>query len=332
MSENRKTDVFGVGNAIVDTITFVDDDFIREHELQKGGMTLVDADRQASLLHGLEHHAQELRSGGSAANTMFAVALSGGSAFYSGKVSKDPNGEFYRQDLLKAGIHFDIHPAQAGATGTCVVMTTADAERTMCTHLGVSTTLSANDIDPERIKQCKLVYMEGYLWDAETPRAACVYSMEQARAAGTRVSFTMSDSFLVDRYHADFREVMREYVDVIFCNRAEACAFAETNDLEAAARVIGALTELAFVTNSEHGCLVVRGGTIETVAGFPVKPIDTNGAGDAFAGGVLFGLAYDYSPAKAARWGNYLASRVVLQPGPRLEESVTHRVAEILDA
>lgn len=331
MSDNRTTDVFGVGNAIVDTITFVDDDFLREHEIQKGGMTLVDADSQARLLHGLENHNLELRSGGSAANTMFGVTKSGGSAFYTGKVSKDTNGEFYRQDLLKAGIHFDIHPADSGATGTCVVMTTKDAERTMCTHLGVSITLSKTDVDSDRIGRSKFVYMEGYLWDAEGPRAACVHSMQEAKRLGTTVSFTVSDPFLVGRYRDDFVNAAREYVDVLFCNKEEAMMFAGRETLEDAAEYIGGLVGLAFITDSEKGCLVSEQGKISRVEGFPVKPKDTNGAGDSFAGGVLFGLTHQYSAQKAARWGNYLASRVVQQPGPRLEEDVKHRVAEVLD-
>ena len=330
MSENTKTDVFGVGNAIVDTITFVDDDFIREHDIQKGGMTLVDSDRQATLLHALEKHPLELRSGGSAANTMFGIAKSGGTAFYTGKVSRDPNGEFYRQDLLKAGIHFDIHPADDGASGTCVVMTTPDAERTMCTHLGVSTTLSTPDIDVDRIKQSKFIYMEGYLWDAEGPREACLHSMTEAKKLGVTVSFTMSDPFLVGRYRDDFLKSTAEFVDVLFCNKEEACMFAEAETIEDAGRFIGERVARAFITNSESGCMIVENGNLQMVDGFPVTPKDTNGAGDAFAGGALFGLTHDYDMVRAGRWGNYLAGQVVQQAGARLEADVSGDVARIL--
>lgn len=328
----KTIDVFGVGNALVDTLTFVADDFIREHDLNRGTMTLVDAEKQGAILLALAKHQLELRSGGSAANTMFSLARSGGRGFYTGKVSRDPNGEFYRQDLLAAGIHFDVHPTDEkdGSTGTCVVMTTPDAERTMYTHLGVSTRLAPSDINVDRLKECRFAYMEGYLWDAENPRKACVHTMEEAKKNDVKVSFTFSDPFCVSRYPDDFRKIAKEYCDVLFCNSAEAEMFADTKDVHKAAAVIGAMVDLAFITRSEKGCIVVEHGKIHEVAGFPVEPLDTNGAGDAFAGGTLFGLSAGYDARKAARWGNYLASCVVRIPGARLQESQAHKVAEIL--
>lgn len=336
MTENsthsKPIDVFGVGNALVDILALVDDDFIRERALARGAMTLVDSEKQGGLLRDLEHTSLQLRSGGSAANTMIAIAQSGGSGFYSGKVSRDTNGEFYRQDLLAAGIHFDVHPAPetSGSTGTCVVLTTPDAERTMCTHLGVSTTLAATDIDAERLNRCKYSYIEGYLWDAPDPRQASIETMELSKRDGVRVSFTFSDSFLVNRFADDFRKVVSDYCDVLFCNADEARRFCEEESLEACARSLGELVDLAFVTDGANGCLVVENKQIDRVPGFPVQAIDTVGAGDAFAGGALFGLARGFSAKAAARWGNYLASRVVTVRGPRLEESQAERVGEVI--
>jgi sugar/nucleoside kinase (ribokinase family) len=273
-----------------------------------------------------------MRSGGSAANTVIGVAQSGGTGFYTGKVSRDVNGEFYRQDMLESGVHFDVHPApETGSpTGTCLVLTTPDAERTMCTHLGVSSELSVADIDVDRLVRCKYSYLEGYLWDSSETRAACYEVMEQSRRHGVKVSLTFSDPWLVRRYAGDFRQIVRDQVDVVFCNAEEICHFYETESLDDACDRLAPVAQLAFVTDGPNGCRVLHQGREATVEGFEVKAIDTVGAGDAFAGGVLFGLTHGYSPIQAARWGNYLASRVVMIQGARLHGSVSDRVWRIL--
>jgi len=328
----KKYDVFGVGNALVDTLAFIDDDFLRERDLNRGVMTLVDAETQGRLLLDLQHTELTLRSGGSACNTMITIAQSGGTAFYTGKVSRDTNGEFYRQDLLQNGVHFDVHPAPetSGPTGSCLVLTTPDAERTMYTHLGVSTLLDKSDINIDRLHESKYIYLEGYLWDSENPRAACVLAMEEANRAGIPVSYTFSDPFCVGRFRDDFHMLLKEHVNVLFCNADEARQFSGKEIIEEAAAYIGSLVKLAFITNSEKGAFVVSEKNVSLVPGFPVHPLDTNGAGDAFAGGVLFALAANYSPQKAARWGNYRASQIVQVPGARLEGSQSHLVKEIL--
>lgn len=330
---NSEVDVFGVGNAMVDILAMVDDAFVREHELPRGGMLLVDAEKQGALLLDLERHSLEMQSGGSAANTMIAIAQSGGSGYYSGKVAKDPNGEFYRQDLVESGIAFDVHPApeEDAPTGSCLVLTTPDAERTMCTHLGVSIQLAPTDIDVDRLRRSKFAYIEGYLWDADTPRAASVFTMEQAKSNGVKVAFTFSDPFLVDRFPDDFHRIVKDYCDVVFCNADEIRQFMETDSLDEAVQKLGERVAMAFVTDSERGCRVVIDGKQEVVAGFPVRPVDTVGAGDAFAGGVLYGLTAGYSPRQAARWGNYLASRVVSVHGARLAEGCRADLAKVLN-
>lgn len=326
-------DVFGVGNALVDILAFVEDEFITRHALNRGVMTLMEAEKQGGILHDLEHASLQMRSGGSAANAMIALVQSGGKAFYSGKVGVDTNGEFYRQDLLAAGIEFNVHPAplSSGPTGTCLVLTTPDAERTMCTNLGVSIALAPTDIDVERLAQCKYSYIEGYLWDGATPRQASIEAMAQSKRLGVKVAFTFSDPFLVDRFTDDFRKVVSDYCDVVFCNADEVRRFFEWESLEDCARKMGELTDLAFITNGSQGCLVVENQQVSPVAGFPVQAIDTVGAGDAFAGGVLFGLTNSLSPTQAARWGNYFASQVVQVRGPRLEESLAHRVRDVIN-
>ncbi|MCA9152344.1 MAG: adenosine kinase [Planctomycetales bacterium] len=328
----KQIDVFGVGNAMVDILAMVTDDFVREHAINRGTMTLVDAEKQGALLQDLERHDLQMQSGGSAANTMIAIAQSGGTGFYSGKVSRDTNGEFYRQDMLESGIHFDVHPApETGApTGTCLVLTTPDAERTMCTHLGISTELSPSDIDLDRLARCKYAYIEGYLWDPPQPRAASTAVMEAAKRLDVKVSLTYSDPFLMERFGDDFRRVTAEFCDIIFCNADEAKHLTGAADLDGAARKLSEWVELAFITDGPNGCRVVQGGHSELVAGYSVQAIDTVGAGDAFAGGVLYGLSRGYEPQRAARWGNYLASRVVTHQGARLPHAVEHLRDEIL--
>jgi len=336
MTENNKqpksADVFGVGNAMVDILALVEDDFVRKHNLAPGSMTLMDTEKQGKLLHDLEHHSLELSSGGCAANTMIALAQSGGSGFYSGKVSKDTNGEFYRQDLIEAGIQFDVHPAptSSGPTGTCLVLTTPDAERTMCTHLGVSTTLASTDIDVDQLSRCQYSYIEGYLWDAPHPQKACLETMEQSKRHGVKIAFTFSDSFLVDRFAADFHKLVSDYCDVLFCNADEVRRFCELESLTECASKMGELVDTAFITDGANGCLVVENQQVSKVSGFPVKAIDTVGAGDAFAGGVLFGLTNGFSATQAARWGNYLASCVVQVHGARLGKSMADQVQEVI--
>ncbi len=325
-------DVFGVGNALVDILAFVEDSFITAQGLARGVMTLVDNERQSQILSQLEPGSLKLRSGGSAANTMIAIAQSGGTGVYTGKVAGDRNGQFYRQDLEAAGIGFDVPPTpvSSGPTGTCVVLTTPDAERTLCTNLGVSTTLTSGDIDIDRLKRCQYSYVEGYLWDAPEPRKASLETMTQSKRHGIKVSFTFSDPFLLHRFRDDFRYLAQEYCDVLFCNADEVRQFLGIESLEACAEKLGQWVNLAFITNSEKGCLVVENQTIIPVGGFPVKPIDTVGAGDAFAGGVLYGLTHGYTAVQAARWGNYLGSAIVQIQGPRLEKAPVDQMAEVI--
>ncbi|MGL5060247.1 MAG: adenosine kinase [Microcoleus sp.] len=329
---NGSVDVFGVGNALVDILALVEDDFVLSHKLNRGGMTLMDSETQGGILHDLERNSLQMRSGGSAANTMIALAQSGGKSYYSGKVAKDTNGEFYRQDLLAAGIDFNVHPAtqSEGPTGTCVVLTTPDAERTMCTNLGVSTTLAATDIDVDRLSHCKYSYIEGYLWDAPDPRKASIETMEQSKRLGVKVAFTFSDGFLVDRFADDFHKVVSEYCDVILCNADEVRSFFKEESLAECARKMSSIADLAFITNGAKGCMVVENQQIVEVPGYPVRAIDTVGAGDAFAGGVLFGITNGYTAAQAARWGNFLASMVVQIHGPRLEGSQAHHLSKVI--
>ena len=314
----------------MDTLAFVDDVFILKNFLNRGTMTLVDETKQKSIITALQDKEVKLRSGGSAANTMFGIALSGGSAHYCGKVSGDKNGEFYRKDLLNAGINLNTQPAGEGSTGTCIVLTTPDAERTMYTNLGVSTTLSEADLELEILSECCILYLEGYLWDSESSRNACKKAAEHAKKNDVKISLTFSDPFCVDRFNEDFTFMTGEICDIIFCNADEALSFIGCENLDEAASQIMKLVELAFITNGKDGAIVINDGEMKTVPGFPVEPLDTTGAGDAFAAGVLYALSNGYDPLKSARWGNYLASETVKISGARLMESQAKKVSEII--
>ncbi len=319
-SKTKKYDVYGVGNALVDILANVPDSFVGQFGLHRGSMALMDSKAQGQVLEHLEMKELKLACGGSAANTMVAIAQSGGTGIYAGKVAHDTYGEFYVQDMQKSGIRFPVKPAaeEGLPTGTCVVLTTPDAERTMCTHLGISTSLDEHDIDREQLAQCSISYVEGYLWDAEKPRQACKKAFRLSNELGIRTAFTFSDAFLVDRFPDEFREIVTKYCDIVFCNADEARRFCKKESLDECSKELGAMAELVFITDSAKGCYVIENGHSTLVEGFSVKAIDSVGAGDAFAGGVLFGLARGHSPQESARWGNKLASEVVATVGPRL--------------
>lgn len=318
---NKKFDVFGVGNAIVDILAQVDDSFITECGLDKGAMTLMETDRQADILTRLEHQNLKLASGGSAANTMVAIAQSGGTGTYTGKVTADTNGVFYKKDMEAAQVEFYVQMAEEASlpTGTSVILTTPDAERTMCTHLGISTTLNKQDLDISRLGESKCCYVEGYFWTNDGQRAACVETFERAKKLDVKTAFTFSDSFLVDLFKDDFRDLVKQHVDIVFCNADEGRKFFDTDDVNDCARQLSELCELGFLTDGGNGCFVTDRSGVQHIPGFPIKALDTVGAGDAFAGGVLYGITHGMNPTDAAKWGNYFASRVVEIIGPRLE-------------
>ncbi|MDB2687132.1 adenosine kinase [Mariniblastus sp.] len=331
MSE-KKYNVFGVGNALVDTLAQVEDKLVADLALNKGGMALMESQQQANVLSSLDSDSLKLASGGSAANTMIAIAQSGGSGVYCGKVASDDNGQFYKSDMEAAGILFPVTPASAAElpTGTCVVLTTPDAERTMCTHLGVSTTLQKSDLDLDLLAQSQCSYIEGYLWDAEAPRAACVEALEQSNKLGVKAAFTFSDPFLIGRYADDFRKVVSDYCDIVFCNADEAKQFFGSDDIQDCIAQMAKISEQAFITDGPAGCHVIDKGQTNHVEGFAVNAIDTNGAGDAFAGATLFGLTNGMSAVQAAKWGNYFASQVVENIGPRIDKNLKDKVSSIV--
>ena len=332
MAQEKQYDVYGVGNALVDILAFIDEGFVTELGFPKGSMNLVDTPKRTAILNALDTAKLSMQCGGSAANSMIAIAQSGGNGIFAGKVADDANGDFYIKDLRANGLVYEVKPAAGGEpTGTSIILTTPDTERTMCTHLGISVNLSPADITPESVGKCKICYIEGYLWSGPDTKASAIKTMDCAREAGTKVSFTFSDSFLVHAFADEFRPMVKEKCDIIFCNADEARSFTGESDLDTAAVELGKLVEQAFITDGKHGAIVVEKGQMERVEGFSVKAIDTVGAGDAFAGGVLYGLTNGYTACQSARWGNYLASEVVKVRGPRVQPGSLCSILEVLD-
>lgn len=329
--ERRVYDVYGVGNALVDTEIRVTDAELAERNLRKGVMSLVSTAEQDALVRTFNGRPTSDAAGGSAANTMVGVAQFGGRAFYTGKVGNDPMGSLYRLSMSEVGVEFDVE-ADAGATGTCLVLVTPDGERTMQTCLGSSSALRPSDVDLGRLAQSKLLYVEGYLWGAPSTADAAELAMESAREMGVPVALSLSDPAMVEHCGDQLRRVTRAYVDILFCNEHEGSVYAGgVQGREAVLQAVGADVPLVFMTCGADGCLVWDRGRITAVPGHRVPVVDTTGAGDVYAAGVLYGLSQRLSPVDAAKLGTYASGYIVTRMGPRLEISLADKVQAILN-
>ncbi|MEM8797120.1 MAG: adenosine kinase [Pseudomonadota bacterium] len=320
--ENNKDpfDVLGIGNAVVDVLGRIDEAFISEHGLTKGAMALIDADR-ALYLSGKLDHAQ-IRSGGSAGNTIAGLAALGASTAFFGKVADDELGDRYREDMTGLGVHFPTAPLiDEEPTARSIIVVTPDGERTMNTYLGACTRIGPVDIEDDTVKAAKIVYFEGYLWDPPGAKEVLRRAAKLAHAEGNRVSITLSDAFCVERYRDEFRDlIVSGTVDIVFANEAELLSLYETTDFENALAKLGAECPLAAVTRSEKGAVILKGDTRVDVPALAVSEVvDATGAGDMFAAGFLFGESRGLDPAQSAQLGCLLASRVISAIGPRID-------------
>ncbi|KFB08378.1 adenosine kinase [Nitratireductor basaltis] len=316
-------DVLCIGNAIVDIIARCDEAFLVENDIRRGTMNLVDAER-AALLYERMGPAIET-SGGSAGNTAAGVASFGGKAAYFGKVSRDHLGEIYTHDIRAQGVAFDTRPLEGEPpTARSMIFVTPDGERSMNTYLGSCVELGPEDVEADKAKSAKVTYFEGYLWDPPRAKEAIRMTAELAHEAGREVAMSLSDPFCVDRYRAEFLELMRsKTVNIVFANEHELASLYETSSFEEALAAIRKDCDLACVTLSERGSIVVRGD--ETVEIEPVRVpevVDTTGAGDLYAAGFLFGYTNGKSLGQSGKLGSMAASRVIGQIGPRLQTSL----------
>lgn len=312
-------DIYGIGNALVDMEFEVSDVFLDAMNVEKGLMTLVNKERQFELLEHMRTERSTRAGGGSAANTVVANAFFGGSSFYSCLVANDELGDFYVQELDKAGVDTNLHTLRpAGVTGSCLVMVTPDAERTMNTFLGISEQFSVDDLDKEALQHSSFVYSEGYLVTSATARPAVVRAMNLAREHGVKTAVSFSDPSMVKYFRLGLEEILGSGVDLLFCNREEALLWGECRTLAKAVEELKRVAGAFVITLGAQGALVFDGLAMHEIDSFPVLPVDTNGAGDMFAGAFLYGITHGMTYAEAGRFASLAASRVVMVFGPRL--------------
>lgn len=316
-------DVYAVGNALVDIQAQVSEELLAKLAFEKGIMTLVDDDHQAGVLSNFDLPSLNRCAGGSAANTIAAVADFGGKASFVGKIGNDETGEFFLKDLRNLGVTIDVDPLDGSPTGTCAILITDDAERTMLTNLGASAQLSVDDIDEAAIAAAQYIYIEGYLFTGDTTKAAAYRAMELAKKNNVKVAFTASDPFLVNMLRDEIWELIRGPVDLFFCNEEEAQSLTGLTDPIACASKIHESAENVAMTLGEKGSILMHGGEVIPIEGVSVKAIDTTGAGDMYAGGVLYGITNGLSWKQAGHLGSHAAARVVAQLGARLANPFT---------
>jgi sugar/nucleoside kinase (ribokinase family) len=317
-------DVLCMGNAIVDIIAPVAEDFLTTRGIQRGGMMLIDEARAESLYSAMGP--VTVISGGSAANTAVGLASFGARAAYTGKVRTDEVGGFFTKDLRGMGVRYDTAPATDGpATARSYILVTPDGQRSMNTYLGACQNLTVDDIDPETVRAARMIYLEGYLWDPPAAKLAFTKAADIAHAAGNRVAITLSDSFCVDRYRAEFLDLIRSRtVDIVFANESELHALYQTADFDTAVAALRAENTLGVVTRGEAGSIVVTGEATVAVGAFPIDTlVDSTGAGDLFAAGFLFGLSRGADHRICAALGSLAASEVIQHLGARPAASLS---------
>jgi sugar/nucleoside kinase (ribokinase family) len=317
----KQYDLYAIGNALVDMEYEVHDQFFQNHSIDKGLMTLVDEARQNDLLNALGSAPKKQQCGGSAANTIIANAQFGGKGFYSCKVAQDPIGDFYFHDLQEAGVDSNLQSQKRefGTTGKCLVLITPDAERTMNTFLGITSSIGTNEVDPEAIKNSKFMYMEGYLVASPTGKQAAVEARKIAEAAGVKTALTFSDVNMVKFFRDGLSEMLGSGVDLLFCNESEATSYTGLDDIMATREVLKKIAKTFVITLGENGAMIWDGLQFIDVEPYPIKAVDSNGAGDMYAGAFLYAISHGHTYASAGKLASLAASKVVSQFGPRLK-------------
>ena len=316
----RELDLVVIGNAIVDVLCMADDSFLAKHHIQKGVMSLVKEDRVRELCQGM-HPAPVHKSGGSGANTAVGVVHLGGSAGFIGKIGDDDLSRIFATDLRECGVLFHNNPAgrdSAVSTATCVVIITPDAARTMQTNLGVSANLSVEDLDRNLIESGRILYLEGYLWDSDSAQQAMREAAAIAKAMNRKVSLSLSDPICVERHRDSLREFIKTTVDILFANQTEAYSLLETTNMPETIAGLGAICRYSCVTVGAKGSMIIENNRVHYIPANPVaKVVDTTGAGDQYASGVLYGICRKQSPKNCGMLGSAMASDVIGHVGAR---------------
>ncbi len=315
-----KYDVYGLGNALVDMEFEINDQFLHENGIDKGVMTLVDENQQHELIEQLDAFEGNKASGGSAANTLIAVSSMGGSSYYTCKVADDDLGHFYLNDLKTANVDCNMEGKhKGGITGKCLVMVTPDAERTMHTFLGVSSELSPYEVSEDAIKNAHYCYLEGYLTTSESGKAANIQAREIAETNNIKTALTFSDPFVAEHFREGFTETIGNGIDLLFCNEAEALSYTRKNNIDEAVEVIKTFAKTFAITLGAEGAAVYDGSNLISISANPVNAVDTNGAGDLFAGAFMYGLTHGKNFEEAGILASKASSIIVSQFGPRLK-------------
>jgi len=316
----RTLDVVCIGNAIVDVLAHTTDEFLAKHAMTKGSMQLIDTGAAVAIYADMPP-AVEI-SGGSAANTAAGIAAFGAKGAFIGKVADDQLGQVFAHDIRAVGVRFESSPATGAAaepgTARCLILVSPDAQRTMNTYLGVAAQLAPADIDTDLLAEARIVYCEGYLWDEPVAKDALRTAMDAAHEAGTPVSFSLSDSFCVDRHRSEFLELVEHRIDILFANSTEICSLYEVDDFEEAARRVQGHCDIACLTRSEHGSVILTSdGDRYDVPAEPTPVVDTTGAGDLYAAGFLAGWASGADLAESGRLASVAAAEVISHLGAR---------------
>lgn len=320
-------DVVCIGNALVDVLAKADDAFLETHDIPKGSMTLIDEPRAVEI-YGAMGPAVEV-SGGSAGNTATGVASLGGRAAFLGKVRDDQLGAIFTHDIRAAGVAFDVaHATQGPATGRSMILVTPDAHRSMNTFLGAAVDFGPDDVIETQVQAAAVTYMEGYLWDSPTAKAAFLKAARLAHAAGRKISLTLSDPFLVNRYKDELKDFVERHVDIVFANEEEVCSLYDADSFDAALQAVRAHCEVAALTRSEKGAVIVAGEEVHVVDAVPVdEVVDTTGAGDLFAAGFLHGFTQGHGLYDSGRLGALAAAEVISHVGARPELNLAELAA-----
>ena len=310
-------DVVGIGNAIVDVLVHADDAFLAVHDIVKGSMTLVDAERAEFLYRDMGPGIEV--SGGSAANTLAGLAALGGRAAFIGKVRDDQLGAVFAHDVRAAGVRFDTAAASGGVpTARCLIVVTPDGQRTMSTYLGACVDLGPGDVDDDLIAAAEITYLEGYLWDPPGAKRAFRKALGIAHAHGRRVALSLSDAFCVDRHRAEFLDLVADHVDILFANQEEIMSLYQVDDFDAALQKVRGHCQVAALTRSEEGSVIVANDEIHVIDAHPVETVvDTTGAGDLYAAGFLYALTRGWNLGRCARLGGLAAAEIISHIGAR---------------
>jgi len=325
----KKYDVTGIGNALVDIEFKVKDQFFADNAVEKGLMTLVDEARQNALMAVINTEEAKKQCGGSAGNTVIAISQFGGKSYYSCKVANDELGHFYMNDMKDAGVSHNLSETNLaeGITGKCLVMVTEDAERTMNTYLGITETYSTTDVNEAAIKDSKYLYIEGYLITSENGKQAMKHAKKIAEDNGVKVAMTFSDPAMVKYFKDPMTEVVGASVDLLFANEEEAMLFTGKDNLLEAREELKKVAKHFVITQGKNGAIIYDGDTFIDIEPYATTAIDSNGAGDMFAGAFMYGITNGHSYASSGKLASMASSKIVSQFGPRLQ---WHEAKDIL--